>query len=60
MALHKGDRVIMNNKYYVSEENIGKIFTVKTEQVEVCASTVVWLEGYKGCYAVDGLNKVQR
>lgn len=53
--LNVGDRVIMNNKYYVSKEN--KQFVVKTEPKEVCGVMSVWLEGFRGCYAVDGLTK---
>lgn len=54
-----GDKVKMNNKYYVSEQNKDKIFTVKTEPQEVCGTLSVWLDGFRGCYAVDGLSKVQ-
>ena len=54
-----GDKVKMNNKYYVSEQNKEKVFTVKTEPQEVCGTLSVWLEGFRGCYAVDGLTKVQ-
>lgn len=55
--LNVGDRVIMNDKYCVSEKNKGKVFTVKTEPQEVCGVMSVWLEGFRGCYAVDGLTK---
>ena len=54
-----GDKVKMNNKYYVSEQNKEKVFTVKTEPQEVCGTLSVWLDGFRGCYAVDGLSKVQ-
>lgn len=53
-----GDRVKMNGKYYVSEQNKEKVFTVKTEPQEVCGTLSVWLDGYRGCYAADGLDKV--
>lgn len=56
--LKSGDKVKMNNKYYVSDANKDKVFTVKTEPQEVCGTLSVWLEGYRGCYAVDGLTKV--
>ena len=56
--LTKGDRVVMNNKYYVSEKNKGKVFIVRTEPQKVCGTLSVWLEGYRGCYAEDGLTKV--
>ena len=48
----------MNDKYYVSDANKGKVYTVKTEPQEVCGTMSVWLEGWRGCYAVDGLTKV--
>lgn len=53
-----GDKVKMNGKYHVSEQNKKRVFTVKSEPQEVCGTLSVWLEGYKGCYAVDGLKKV--
>jgi len=48
----------MNDRYYVSEKNKGKEFIVATEPMEVCGTLSVWLEGFRGCYAVDGLVKV--
>ena len=54
-----GDKVVMNSKYRVSESNKRKIFTVRTEPQEVCGTMSVWLEGFKGCYAVDGLDLVK-
>ena len=56
--LQIGDKVKMNDKYYVSDKNKEKVFTVKTEPQEVSGTLCVWLEGYRGCYAVDGLSKV--
>lgn len=56
--IRKGDKVIMNGKYYVSEKNKDKEFIVTTEPTEVCGTLSVWLEGFRGCYAVDGLKKV--
>ena len=53
-----GDKVVMNGKYYVPDKNKGKVFVVKSEPQEVCGTQSVWLEGYRGCYAVDGLTKV--
>ena len=58
--LQIGDKVKMNDKYYVSDANKEKVFTVKTEQQEVGGIICVWLEGFHGCYAVDGLSKVYR
>lgn len=55
----KGDRVKMNDKYFVSEKNKDKVFTVTTEPQEVCGTLSVWLEGFRGCYAVDGLTKIE-
>ena len=48
----------MNDKYYVTEKNKDKEFIVTTEPTEICGTLSVWLEGYRGCYAVDGLTKV--
>ena len=56
--IRKGDKVIMNGKYYESEKNKDKEFIVTTEPAEVCGTLSVWLEGFRGCYAVDGLTKV--
>ena len=53
-----GDRVVMNNKYYVSDTNKGKVFIVKTDPQEVCGTLSVWLEDFRGCYAVEGLTRV--
>ncbi len=55
----KGDRVKMNDKYFVLEKNKDKVFTVTTEPQEVCGTLSVWLEGFRGCYAVDGLTKIE-
>lgn len=51
-----GDKVIMNDKYWVSAENKGKVWTVDSEPWECCGTTVVRLEGKAGGYAVDGLD----
>mgnify|MGYP000103819224 CR=1 FL=1 len=51
-----GDKVIMNDKYWVSAENKGKVWTVDSEPWECCGTTVVKLEGKAGGYAVDGLD----
>lgn len=57
-TLKVGDKVIMNRKYWVADQNVGRIFTVIKEPQEVSGTLVVCLEGYSGCYAVDGLIKV--
>lgn len=54
-----GDKVVMNNKYRVSEENKGKVWTVRSEPWECCGTLVVLLEGKSGGYAVDGLDIVE-
>lgn len=51
-----GDKVVMNDKYYVSDANKGKIWTVASEPWVVCGTLVVKLEGKAGGYAVDGLD----
>lgn len=48
----------MNDKYHVSENNKGKVFTVRADPQEVCGTVCVWIEGFRGCYAADGLDKV--
>lgn len=53
-----GDRVVMNDKYRVSEINKGKVFVVSSEPWNVCGTECVLLEGYRGGYAVDGLTVV--
>lgn len=50
-----GDKVTMNEKYYVSTENKGKVWTVQSEPWNLCGTEVVLLEGKSGGYAVDGL-----
>ena len=54
-----GDRVVMNNKYLVSEEKQGKIWTVRSNPWNCCGTIVVLLEGKSGGYAIDGLNLVE-
>lgn len=54
-----GDTVKMNDKYYVSEKNKDKEFKVTTDPQKVCGTMCVWLEGFRGCYAVDGLTVVK-
>lgn len=54
-----GDKVKMNDRYYVSEENKGKIWIVRSEPWMCCGTLVVKLEGKSGGYAVDGLDVVE-
>lgn len=55
-----GDRVVMNDKYFVSKENKEKIWTVRSNPWNCCGTTVVLLEGKSGGYAIDGLNVVEK
>ena len=54
-----GDKVVMNNKYHISEGNKGKIWTVESKPWNCCGTMVVKLEGKSGGYAVDGLDLVE-
>ena len=47
-----GDRVIMNNKYLVSEKDKGKTWTVRSNPWNCCGTIVVLLEGKSGGYAI--------
>ena len=58
--LKPGDKVVMNDKYRVSEQNKGRVWTVRSEPWMCCGELVVSLEGKSGCYAVDGLDYVGR
>ena len=53
--LKPGDRVIMNDKYYVCEADRGKFWIVGSEPWNLCGTDVVLLEGKSGGYSVDGL-----
>lgn len=48
----------MNDKYYVSQENKGKVFKAVSEPYSVCGTMVVKLEEFAGCYALDGYKTV--
>lgn len=54
-----GDKVIMNDKYRVSEKNKGVVFTVRSNSFDLCGTECVMLENYRGGYAADGLMKVE-
>ncbi len=56
--LKPGDKVIMNDKYHVSESNKGRVWTVISNPWECCGTLVVKLDGKAGGYAVDGLTLV--
>lgn len=53
-----GDKVKMNDRYYVSEENKAKIWTIRSEPWMCCGTMVVKLAGKAGGYAVDGLDVI--
>jgi hypothetical protein len=57
--LEVGSKVVMNDKYWVSEKNKGKVFTVIAGPKEVCGIPCVWMDGFSSCYAVDGLEEVE-
>ena len=57
--LKPGDKVVMNDHYHVSEENRGKVWTVRSEPWVCCGTLVVKLEGKVGGYAFDWLDKVE-
>lgn len=54
-----GDKVVMDDRYYVDEANLRKVFTVRSEPFMVCGTEVVLLEGEAGGYATDGLTKIR-
>lgn len=55
----KGKKVVMNDKYYVSEKNKGNVFEVTSEPYSVCGTVVVTLKGLRGNYALAGLDEVK-
>ena len=57
--LKPGDRVIMNDTYYVPDQYKDKVWTVISEPWNLCGTWVVMLDGVHGGYAVDGLTKVE-
>lgn len=54
--LKPGDKVVMNDRYYLDEKNRGKVYTVASEPWNVCGKAVVNLEGKAGCYPVEWLD----
>ena len=56
--IEKGDFVMMNGKYRVPIQHQGKLFKVSSDVQEVCGTESVWLDGYTGCYAADGLDVI--
>lgn len=59
IMIKPGDKVRMNDNYYVSEENKNKIWVVRSEPWECCGTQVVSLQGKSGGYAVDGLDLIE-
>lgn len=58
-TVHKGDFVIMNTRYHVPNDIIGRIYKVLEEPGFKKGRKMCQLEGYdKGCYPVDGLRVV--
>lgn len=53
------DKVRMNDKYFVTQANKKKIWTVRTGPWMCSGTMVVALEGKAGGYAVDGLDLVE-
>lgn len=54
-----GDKVKRNNKYCVTEDDKEKVYEVATGPQEIGGTLCVFLKGYRGCYAADGLTKVE-
>lgn len=57
--IKKGSKVKMNDKYYVSEQNKGRVFEVTSDPWDCCGAVLVKLKGISGGYALDGLNEVE-
>jgi len=57
--LLKGDKVVMHTCPEASKHQ-DKVWKCKTDQQTLGGHTeVVWLEGYRGCFAVEYLKKVE-
>ena len=62
--IEKGDKVKMNDRYYVSSQNRDEIFKVTSNPFMLCGTLVVGIERCwdgepYGTYAADGLTKVE-
>lgn len=55
--LKKGDKVVMHT-CGEADKYKDKVWTVRSDESEICGSKVVWLEGYQGCFAAEFLRKV--
>lgn len=58
MELKIGDRVVMNDKYHVSDKDKGRLYTVRSNPYLCGETLVVLLKEKSGAYAVDGLDKI--
>lgn len=56
-GLHIGDKVIMHT-CAEAEKYKGRVFYVASEPWDLCGSEVVFLDGYKGGFAIEYLRKV--
>lgn len=54
-----GDKVRMNDNYFVKQKDKKKVWTVKCGPWMCCGTMVVLLDGKAGGYAVDGLDLVE-
>lgn len=54
-----GDKVVMNENYYVSDENKNKVWIIRSKPWNCCGTEVVLLEGKSGGYALNGLSPVK-
>lgn len=52
-----GDRVRLDDRYYVSRNDTKRIFTVLSEPYMLCGTKVVWLSE-KGAYAYNGITAI--
>lgn len=50
-----GDKVVMNENYYVSDENKNKVWIIRSKPWNCCGTDVILLEGKCGGYALNGL-----
>ncbi len=58
--LKKGDKVVMVGCIEATfEKNKGKVWTCKDDQFFACGDNVVFLEGYKGFFSCENLQKVE-
>lgn len=58
--LKKGDKVVMHTCMEAEQEK-GRIWTCRTDEQKLHPShnyTVVWLEGYSGCFSTEYLQKI--